>query len=80
MSGRTRAYIRGDDVMYRSVTPVAVRKWNETTRDYEPTGEIRYRYVGPYSTRGPAMASRGPGGWVEVCQPVWEKAEGTDKK
>jgi hypothetical protein len=65
MSSTTRAYVKGDDPMYRSVTPV-------------PESPLRIagvRYAGPYTTVGAAKRSRGPGGWVEVCRPVWEKLE-----
>lgn len=79
MSSTTRDYVRGNDPMWRSVTPVTVRVWNEDIRDYEPTGEIWYRYAGPYSTRGPAMASRGPDGWIEKCEPIWVAVPGTKK-
>jgi hypothetical protein len=70
MSSTTRAYVKGDDPMYRSVTP-----YTYTTRAFGGETVHGVRYAGPYATVGPAKASRGPGGWVEVCRPVWEKLE-----
>jgi hypothetical protein len=74
MSSTTRAYVKGDDPMYRSVTPYQYYALKEPS-----TGERELikgvRYAGPYATIGPAKASRGPLGWVEVCHPVWEKLE-----
>lgn len=69
MSSTTRAYVKSDNPMYRSVTPYS---W--VNRDTGCTHE-EMRYAGPYATVGPAKAARGPGGWVEVCHPVWEKLE-----
>jgi hypothetical protein len=69
MSNTTRAYVKGDDPMYRSVTP-----YSYTPRLGGNTIHT-VRYAGPYATVGPAKASRGPGGWVEVCHPIWEKLE-----
>jgi hypothetical protein len=68
MSGYTRDYVKGDNPMYRSVTPYS---WvNHTGCLHE-----EMRYAGPYTTVGAAKRSRGPGGWVEICRPVWEKLE-----
>lgn len=78
MSYSTRAYVKGDDPMYRAVTPYEEGFW---TRDdcnnlvWEKTGKILHRFYGPYTTVGAAKRQRGPGGWVEVCRPVWEKLE-----
>jgi hypothetical protein len=74
MSSTTRAYVKGDDPMYRSVTPYEERVWDREA-GYTPTGKTLYRYAGPYTTVGAAKRSRGTGGWVEVCRPVWEKLE-----
>lgn len=79
MSYRTRSYVKGNDPMYRAVTPYEERTW---VRDElgnlrsEPTGRTLYRYAGPYTTEGAAKRQRGPGGWVEVIlRPAWEKLE-----
>lgn len=78
MGAYGRAYVKGNDLMYRSVTPYDEGFW---TRDSEgnvireKTGGTAYRYAGPYTTVGAAKRSRGPGGWVEVCRPVWERLE-----
>jgi hypothetical protein len=69
MSGYTREYVKGDNPMFRSVTPYS---W--ISRDTGCAHE-EMRYAGPYTTIGAAKRSRGPGGWVEVCHPVWEKLE-----
>lgn len=78
MSSTTRAYVKGDDPMYRSVTPYEETFWSRDgsgglTR--EKTGKTLCRYAGPYSTVGAAKRSKGTGGWVEVCHPVWERLE-----
>lgn len=78
MSYSTRAYVKGDDPMYRSVTPYEEWFYTRDERNNlvrEKTGNILHRYAGPYTTVGAAKRSRGPGGWVEVCHPVWEKLE-----
>lgn len=78
MSGYTREYVKGDDPMYRSVTPYSYRGMvrNPDTQEWEPGETIHsVRYAGPYTTVRAAKRSRGPGGWVEVCNPVWEKLE-----
>lgn len=76
MGYRTRSYVKGDDPMYRAVTPYAEHRWNPDTRASEPTGRTLYRYAGPYTTEGAAKRQRGPGGWVEVIlRPAWEKLE-----
>jgi hypothetical protein len=69
MGGYGRNYVRGDSPMYRAVW---VRRWvnRDTGCVHEETS-----YAGPYSTLGPAKRMRGPGGWVEVCYPQWQKLE-----
>lgn len=78
MSSTTRNYVTGDNPMYRAVTPYSYRQTvlNRETGQYEK-GDLIHgtRYAGPYATVGPAKANRGPGGWVEVCHPVWERLE-----
>jgi hypothetical protein len=68
MSSYTRAYVKGDDPMYRAVTEY---RWT----DREGKLHWETRYAGPYATVGPAKAARGDGGWIEVCHPVWERLE-----
>jgi hypothetical protein len=78
MSSTTRAYVKGDDPMFRSVTPYEESFWARDAQGFlvrEGTGKTLYRYAGPYTTVGAAKRSRGTGGWVEVCHPVWEKLE-----
>ncbi len=72
MSSRTRNYVNGDNPMYRSVTPYSY--WS-TNVDGERAMESGTRYAGPYASIGAAKRMRGTGGWVEVCNPVWEKLE-----
>lgn len=73
MSGYTREYVKGDDPMYRSVTPFDHR-WRGGAWEHADNA-VGVRYAGPYTTVGAAKRSRGTGGWVEVCRPVWEKLE-----
>ena len=64
--------------MFRSVTPyeeVGYDRDEDGNFVRVKTGRILHRYAGPYATVGPAKAARGPGGWIEVCHPVWEKLE-----
>lgn len=76
MSAYGREYVRGDDPMYRAVTPYAEQRWNHEERRSEPTGRTLYRYAGPYTTEGAAKRQRGPRGWVEVIlHPAWERLE-----
>lgn len=72
MSSFTRAYVKGDDPMYRAVEPYSYWYTNE---DGERARGGGTRYAGPYTTVGAAKRARGTGGWVEVCHPVWERLE-----
>lgn len=80
MGAYGRNYVRGDDPMYRAVTPYTYtpQRFNWDTKEYEATGpeEHRVSYRGPYTTLGAAKRQRGPGGWVEVIrEPAWERLE-----
>lgn len=73
MSGYGRNYVSGDNPMYRAVNPYDHR-WRGgawATAD----NSVGVRYAGPYATKGAAKGQCDPGGWVEVCRPVWEKLE-----
>ena len=76
MGAYGRNYVKGNDPMYRAVTPYAEHRWNPEKRASEPTGRTLLRYAGPYTTEGAAKRQRGPGGWVEVIlEPAWERLE-----
>jgi len=73
MSSRTRSYVKGDNPMYRAVTPFDHR-WRGGAWVHADNA-VGVRYAGPYSTKGAAKGQCGKGGWVEVCYPVWERLE-----
>jgi len=76
MGAYGRNYVKGNDPMYRAVTPYPERRWNQEEQRSEPTGRTLYRYAGPYTTKGAAKRQRGSGGWVEVIlNPAWERLE-----
>lgn len=79
MGAYGRNYVKGNDPMYRAVTPYEEFFWTRDERGNlvrEGTGRTLYRYTGPYTTAGAAKRSRGPGGWVEVIrEPAWERLE-----